>query len=31
MTSAGIQPFCKKNDINIDCFDGTRINPRNIT
>ena len=30
MTSARIQPFCRKYDINISCFDGTRINPRNI-
>ena len=31
MTSAGIQPFFKKNNINISCLDGTRINPRNNT
>ena len=31
MTSATIQPFCKKYNKNIGCFDGTRINPRNIT
>ena len=31
MTSARIQPFCRKYKINIGCFDGTRINPRNIT
>ena len=31
MTSAIIQPFCRKYNINIGCFDGTRINPRNIT
>ena len=31
MTSARIQPFCKKHNINIGCFDGTRINPRNFT
>ena len=31
MTSARIQPFCGKDNINIGCFDGTRINPRNIT
>ena len=31
MNSARIQPFCKKRNINIGCFDGTRINPRNIT
>ena len=31
MTSAIIQPFCRKYNININCFDGTRINLRNIT
>ena len=31
MTSAGIQPFCRKYNINIGCFDGTRINPGNLT
>ena len=31
MTSARTQPFCRKHNINIGCFDGTRINPRNIT
>ena len=31
MTSARIQPFCKKYKISIGCFDGTRINPRNLT
>ena len=31
MTSARIQPFCRKYNINIVCSDGTRINPRNIT
>ena len=30
MTCARIQPFCKKDNINIGCFDGTRINPRNL-
>ena len=30
MTSARIQPFCRKCNINFGCFDGTRINPRNI-
>ena len=30
MTSGRIQPFCRKFDINIVCFDGTRINPRNL-
>ena len=31
MTSARIQPFCRKYNINIGCFDGTRKNPRNNT
>ena len=31
MTSARIQPFCRKYNINIGCFDGTRTNPRNFT
>ena len=31
MKSARIQPFCRKYNINLGCFDGTRINPRNIT
>ena len=31
MTSARIQPFCKNYNINIGCFDGTRMNPRNLT
>ena len=31
ITSATIQPFCRKHNIIIGCFDGTRINPRNIT
>ena len=31
MMSARFQPFCKKYNINIGCFDGTRINPRNLT
>ena len=31
MTSARIQPFCRKYKIYIGCFDGTTINPRNIT
>ena len=30
-TSGRIQPFCRKHNINSGCFDGTRINPRNIT
>ena len=31
MTSAKVQPFCRKHNINIGSFDRTRINPRNIT
>ena len=31
MTSARIQPFCRKYNVNIICFDGTRINPRYLT
>ena len=31
MTSARIQPFCRKYNISIGCFDGTRINPQNLT
>ena len=31
MTSARIQPFYRKYNINIGCFDGTRSNPRNLT
>ena len=31
MTSVKVQPFCRKYNINIGCFDGTRINPGNIT
>ena len=31
MAFAKIQPFCKKYNITIGCFDGTRINPRNLT
>ena len=31
MTSARFQPFCRKYNINIGCFDATRINPRSIT
>ena len=30
MTNARIQPFCRKFNINIGCFDGTRISPRNL-
>ena len=31
MKSARIQPFCRKYNINIGCFDGLRINPRKLT
>ena len=31
MTSSRNQPFCRNYNINIGCFDGTRINPRNLT
>ena len=31
MTSARITLFCRKYNINIGCFDGTRINPRHLT
>ena len=31
MTSARVQPFCRKYNINVGCFNGTRINPRNLT
>ena len=31
MTSTTIQPFRKKHHINIDSFDGSRLNPRKIT
>ena len=31
MTSARVGSFCRKHNINIGCFDGTRINPRIIT
>ena len=31
MTSARVGSFCRKYNTNIGCFDGTRINPRNIT
>ena len=31
MTFARIERFCKKFNINVGCFDGTRINPRNLT
>ena len=31
MTSAKVQPFCRKHNINIGCYDGFRVCPRNIT
>ena len=31
MTSARIKTFCRKYNIDIGCFDGTRKNPRNLT
>ena len=31
MTSDRIQPICRKYSINIGCFNGKEINPRNIT
>ena len=31
MTSTKIQPFCRKNNINIDYYDGFRVCPSNIT
>ena len=31
MTTAWIQPFCKKHNINIGCYDGFRVCPRNVT
>ena len=31
MTSAGIQPFYRKYNMNIGCYDGFRVYPRNIT
>ena len=31
MTSARFQPICKKYDINIGCFGGTRENAMTIT
>ena len=31
MTSARVQPFCRKHNINIGCYDGIRVCPRNIT
>ena len=31
MASARIQPFCRKYNINIGCYDGFRVCPRNFT
>ena len=31
MTSARLQPFCRKYNINIGCYDCFRVCPRNIT
>ena len=31
MTSARVQLFCRKHNINIGCYDGFRVCPRNIT
>ena len=31
MTAARVQPFCRKHNINIGCYDGFRVCPRNIT
>ena len=31
MTSARVQPFCRKHNINIGCYDGFRVCPRKIT
>ena len=31
MTSARVQPFCRKHNISIGCYDGFRVCPRNIT
>ena len=31
MTVARVQPFCRKHNINIGCYDGFRVCPRNIT
>ena len=31
MTSARIQPFCRKHNINKGCYDEFRVCPRNIT
>ena len=31
MTSARVQPFCRKHNVNIGYYDGSRVYPRNIT
>ena len=31
MTMARVQPFCRANNINMGCFDGTRVFPRSVT
>ena len=31
MTSARVQPFCRKCNINIGYYDGFRVYPRNVT
>ena len=31
MTSARVQPFCRKHNINIGFYDGFKVCPRNIT
>ena len=31
MTAAKIQPFCEKHNINIGCYDGFKVCPRNLT
>ena len=31
MTSATIQPICRKHNINIGCYDGFRVCPRKNT
>ena len=31
MTSARVQPFCRKHNIDIGCYDGFRVCPRSFT
>ena len=31
LTAARVQPFCRKHSINIGCYDGFRVRPRNNT